>query len=156
MRHSRLKKRARTQAGFSLVEIMLALAIIAIGLIAIIGLIPQGVQSGRGAVDNTLAATIAHDTFNGIRLQAQKAWPPSTLTVPPLPLTIQQDICYDAAGTDQVDCVTSADRYFHVHLVPQLPSPGLLTVAAIVTWSAKSTVPANTNFFFTQIANYQK
>ena len=137
-------------------EIMLALAIIAIGLIAIIGLIPQGVQSGRGAVDNTLAATIVHDTFSGIRLQAQKAWPPSTLTDPPFPLTVPQNICYDAAGTNQVDCTTSADRYFRVHLVPQSPSPALLTVAATVTWSAKSSVPAYTNFFFTQIANYQQ
>jgi uncharacterized protein (TIGR02598 family) len=156
MRHTRTKTCKVNRAGFSLIEIMLALAVIAIGLIAIVGLIPRGVQASRDAADNTLAATIAHDTFNGIRLQAQKAWPPTTLSDPPLLLTGPQDICYDAAGTNQVDCITSADRYFHVHLVPQSPSAALLTVSATITWSAKSTLPANTNFFSTQIANYQQ
>jgi uncharacterized protein (TIGR02598 family) len=143
-----IKMRAGRQEGFSLVEIMLALAIMAIGLIAIIGLIPQGVQSGRGAVDNTLAATVAHDTFNDLRRQLiATPWPPSTAP---------QDICYDAVATNQLPDCTTVDRYFHIHLTSQLVSPALLAVAATVTWPAKSAVPQNTNVFFTQIANYQQ
>lgn len=156
MKQRRIKTCRVNRAGFSLIEIMLALAVIAIGLIAIVGLIPRGVQASRDAADNTLAATIMHDTFNGIRLSAQSTWPPNTSTVPPLPLTGPQDICYDAAGTNQVDCTTSVDRYFHIHLVPQSPSAALLIVGATITWSAKSVIPPNTNFFSTQIANYQQ
>jgi uncharacterized protein (TIGR02598 family) len=136
---------------------MIALALMAVGLIAIIGLIPQGVKSSRDAADNTLVATIVHDTFNGIRLQAQTAWPPSTLTAPPLLLTAPQDIFYDAAGTNQVGA-GSADRYFHVRLTPLSSQPNMLGITATITWPDKSALstPLNTNFFFTQIANYQR
>src|SRR6266850_1533954 len=137
------------QTGFSLVEVTLALAVMAIGLIAIIGMIPQGVQSSRDAADNTLVATIVHDTFNQMRLRALTGtgWPPSA-----------QNVYYDAAGTNIV--TTIPDEYFHVVVTSQLsPStPNLYVVAARVTWPDKSSMtvpPTSTNVFATQIANYQ-
>ena len=137
------------KAAFSLVEVTLALAVAAIGLVAILGLIPQGVASSRDAADNTMAATIVHDTFNQIRqqmMQPTSAWPP---------LSTPQHIYYDAAGTNQFT-LPSAGTYFDVQLVPQV-TPNLLTVTAIVTWPVKSPTakPFNTNVFFTSVANYQ-
>ena len=144
----RIKIRAFNQTAFSLVEIMLALAIMAIGLIAIIGLIPQGVKSSRDASENTLVATLVHDTFNDLRRQALKTWPPSLV-----------DTYYDAAGTNQFSA-PSVDTYYRVHLLIPQPTPTLLTISAVVTWPVKSAaplrVPPNTNFFSTQIANYQQ
>jgi uncharacterized protein (TIGR02598 family) len=135
------------RSGFSLVEIMIALGVIAIGLIAIVGLIPQGVQSARDAADNTLAATIVQDTFNQIRAQALIAWPPSILS----------SYYYDAAGTNEFNSVGPL-TFYRVQLTTAQPSPNLLTVSAMVMWpvNLSSTVnPLNTNFFFTSIANYQ-
>jgi uncharacterized protein (TIGR02598 family) len=135
--------------GFSLVEVTLAMAVMAIGLIAILGLIPQGVNSSRNAADNTLVATIVHDAFSDLRRQALTLpWPPASLSIP--------NIYYDAAGTNRV-LSTSADRYYNLLLTSQSPTPYLLTVTARVTWPDKSatSVPQNTNSFVTQIARYQ-
>ena len=146
--NSALRRSASTRA-FSLVEVTLALAIMAIGLIAIIGMIPQGVQSGRDAADNTLAATIAHDTFSEIRRYALTTWPP---TWPP---SLAADTFYDAAGTNQVP-LGSVDRYYHVHLTSQAGSvANLLVITAVVSWPAKSASPINNITNVTQIAKYQ-
>jgi hypothetical protein len=50
-----------------MVEIVLALAVAAIGLVAILGLLPQGLQASRDAADNTISATLAQDIFTTIR-----------------------------------------------------------------------------------------
>jgi len=153
---ARPTKTAVGRSGFSLVEIVIALAVISIGLIAIVGLIPQGVQSARDAADNTLAATIVQDTLSQMRLVASTpggGWPPSW------PSTWYPDAYYDAAGTNLVTS-TSADRYYHVNLNAQAsPSvANLLIVTARVTWPDKFSMPGpplNTNIFVTTIANYQ-
>ena len=54
-------------AAFSLVEVTLAIGIIAFGLIAIIGLLPVGMNSGRESVDVTHAQLVAQDVFDRIR-----------------------------------------------------------------------------------------
>jgi uncharacterized protein (TIGR02598 family) len=135
-------------SAFSLIEVTLALAIVAIGLIAIVGMLPHGIQASRDAADNTLAATIAHDELNKMRLATTMAGGP------PAPV----DIYYDASGTNSFPAgSTSPDRYFHITATPQLSAtvPNLYMVNAIVSWPAKSQAPPNTNFFATQIAVYQ-
>jgi uncharacterized protein (TIGR02598 family) len=47
--------------GFSLVEVTLAIGIIAISLLAILALVPVGLNSGREAIDATHIGLIAHD-----------------------------------------------------------------------------------------------
>jgi uncharacterized protein (TIGR02598 family) len=150
---------ATGRPAFSLVEIVIALAVISIGLIAVVGLIPQGVQSARDAADNTLAATIVQDTFNEMRLIASTSgatWTPNwnASGYPNFP-----EIYYDAAGTNQVTTLTSPDRYFHLHILaqPWPTNPNLLTLMGTMTWPDKAgvTAPLNTNYFFTTIANYQ-
>jgi Tfp pilus assembly protein PilV len=121
---------------------MVALVVISVGLIAIVGLIPQGIQSSRSAADNTLVATIVHDTFNDLRRQALTAWPP-------LGAALITD--YDVTGTNAAPPL--ADRYFHVTLNPQSTTAYLQVITATVTTRS---APASTNFFVTEIANYQK
>jgi len=151
-------------AAFSLVEVTLALAVMAIGLIAILGLIPRGVQSGRDAADNTLAATIAHDIFNAIRTQPFTAVNLSAYGYPVTPYNLSQTILppnpvyLDAAG---FSTSVAADSYFRVNLTFQpesLVTPTVLRgVTATVTWPANPGVtwPVNTNVFVTEIASYQ-
>jgi uncharacterized protein (TIGR02598 family) len=135
-----------SHSGFSLIEIVIALAVMAIGLIAIVGLIPQGVQSARDAADNTLAATIVQDDLNNLRSTALTTWPP---------LAALQNICYDAAGTNVVSCGT-ASSYFRETLNPVTTSPYLVTIVAVVSWPAQSAAPLNNITNVTTIANYQR
>ena len=48
-------------SAFSLVEITLSLGIIAFGLLAILALVPVGMQSGSAAIDDTRTALIGRD-----------------------------------------------------------------------------------------------
>ncbi len=141
---------ARRKA-FSLIEIVIALAVISLGLIAVVGLIPQGTQAARGTTDGALAATITQDTFNQMRVIASTAgggWPPSW------PSTWYPNAYYDSGGTS---LVSQAAAYYHVNLSAQSSAlvPNLVTVVAIVSWPAQSATPLNAVTNFTQIANYQ-
>lgn len=50
--------RASRSAGFSLVEISLALAVVAIALVALLGLMPSGMSNFRAALDTQIAGEI--------------------------------------------------------------------------------------------------
>jgi len=43
-------------AGFSLVEVVLALGVVAFAIVAILGIVPTGLSSSHGAQDETRAA----------------------------------------------------------------------------------------------------
>jgi uncharacterized protein (TIGR02598 family) len=60
---------ARAIAAFTLVEIVLVLAVIATALIAIIGVLPVGLDAARQAANQTVIALIFEDVHN--RLQSQ-------------------------------------------------------------------------------------
>jgi len=142
------------RSAFTLVEVTLALAVMAIGLIAILGLIPQGVQSSRGAADNTIAATIVQDTFSRIRQNVMTVtWPPT----PPWPSPITASTYYDVGGTNIE--TAAQNQYFLVQLTSSGGSePNLLVITATVTWPANSSMtalPINTKVFVTEIARYQ-
>jgi type II secretory pathway pseudopilin PulG len=60
---------AQRRAGFSLVEVTLALGVIAFALVAILGIIPTGLRSSRDAIDDTLTALIAQDLSSRLRAE---------------------------------------------------------------------------------------
>lgn len=150
------------QKGFSLVEVMIALAVIAVGLIAIVGLIPQGIQSSRSAADNTLVATIVHDVFDAVRSQPFANVDLSNrFALGFVPLTYDLTLPSSQSGTAYFDAsgfsttATSADRYYVITLNFQSVNTGLSLITATVSWPAKSATPINSSAFVTQIANYQ-
>lgn len=53
--------------GFSLVEVTLAIGVIAFALLAIFALIPVGMNSGRAAIDATRTSLIAEDVQNRVQ-----------------------------------------------------------------------------------------
>lgn len=61
------------KSGFSLVEVTLALGLVAFALIALLGLIPIGLNSGRDSIDATHAAAIAQDVFSRIKANTNSA-----------------------------------------------------------------------------------
>lgn len=148
--------------GFSLVEVMIAMGVVAIGLIAIIGLIPQGIRASRSAADNTLSATIVHDVLDAVRVSPFTSVDLSkygfTFT-PPGPYDLRSfnapiSAFFDSSGLTPA---TPQDNYYKVVLKfqPQGTLP-LSLVTATVSWPAKSASPLNNITNFTQIANYQQ
>jgi uncharacterized protein (TIGR02598 family) len=59
----------RPASGFSLVEVVVALGVIAFGLLAILGLFPTGLQSGRASIQETRANHLADQIFATFRSQ---------------------------------------------------------------------------------------
>jgi len=154
-------QRVLSSAGFSLVEVCLAVAVIAVGLLAVIGLFPQGLHAARNAADNTLSAMIVQDLMDDIRLNSTNTnFKICSYCLPPHaylgdPLTTNDIIWFDAQG----DIVPPYDTngYFRVEIIYQPdPSdiPSLYKVAATMVWPALSTAPQNTNVFVTKIASY--
>ncbi|HET6409009.1 MAG TPA: prepilin-type N-terminal cleavage/methylation domain-containing protein [Chthoniobacteraceae bacterium] len=87
------------RSGFSLTEIVFAIAIIATAMIAVLGLLPVGLNASREAADSTVVATVLEDLSNRIKGQPLRRGP---VTFSPA--------FYDAAGhfiqTDQEDPAT--------------------------------------------------
>jgi len=62
-----MKHRNRSIAAFSLVEVTLALGVAAFCLIAVLGLVPVGVQTNRNATSQTFATNILSGVVSDIR-----------------------------------------------------------------------------------------
>lgn len=85
-------------AAFSLVEVTLAIGIIAFGLLAIIGLLPVGMNSGRESVDATHAQLIAQDVFDRIRGYSTSNDSTSQFYFGPYPADTASFFFYNADG----------------------------------------------------------
>lgn len=68
MRTNQRRRGWRSRAGFSLVEVSLAIAICAVGLLALVGLLPTGMEASRRAADDSLVTTIGSDLLNWRRI----------------------------------------------------------------------------------------
>jgi uncharacterized protein (TIGR02598 family) len=166
--------RKRSDKAFSLIEVVLALAVSAIGLVAILGLLPQGLQASRDAADNTVSATLVHDIFATIRAgQFTSATNVNSLgfNLPISPVCNLQTFSSSVSGISSsyfdkagfIPATTNADFYYKVVLVfqPEIPPTApagtlaaVSTVTATVVWPALSVSPINTNVFVTKVAQY--
>jgi uncharacterized protein (TIGR02598 family) len=66
-----MKPARRNQRAFSLVEVTIALGIMAFCMVAIFGLLPTGYSSNQAAIEQTTAATIASALISDIRQAPQ-------------------------------------------------------------------------------------
>ena len=69
------------RGGFSLAEVVIALGVITVGIVAVLGVFPTALQTGHSAQDETRAAHIAQSVFGSIVASA-----PSHFTNAQLPL----------------------------------------------------------------------
>ena len=60
------------KAAFSLVEVVAAVGVVAIGIIAILGLLPSGLNSSRDTANETRAALMAQSVYTTLRTQPFK------------------------------------------------------------------------------------
>ena len=70
--------RSRAQRGFSLTETIIAVAILAIGMIFIAGVFPVGIHFTTISTERSIAAVVADEAFSKIRLHEVdfRVWPP--------------------------------------------------------------------------------
>lgn len=65
--HRRRERNPHSQAGFTMVEVMVALVVLAVGLLGIAALLLKSLQSGRTATYRTQAVNLAADLADRIR-----------------------------------------------------------------------------------------
>jgi uncharacterized protein (TIGR02598 family) len=70
MKSSMLSARCAKRLGFSLVEVVIALGVIAVAVLAILAVFPAALQTGHSAQDETRAAHIAQTIFPSLAGQA--------------------------------------------------------------------------------------
>ncbi len=70
-----ISRQASRPAGFTLVEIALAMLVISVGIVAILGLFPSGLEAGRRAENETRIALFAEDVLQGYKaLSTVRPW----------------------------------------------------------------------------------
>jgi len=78
-------RRARTRS-FSLVEVVIALGVIAVGIVGILAVFPTALQTGHSAQDETRTAHIAQSVFGSLVAGATSHF--NAVPLPPTPLSI--------------------------------------------------------------------
>lgn len=68
-----MKKHFADASGFSLVEVALSLAILAVGMTAVLALLPVGLESARQVEAETVVASVAQTAFANLATNAQSS-----------------------------------------------------------------------------------
>jgi hypothetical protein len=152
MKTSRLQN-LPTSSAFSLVEVVLAVAVVAVGLITIIGLFPQGLTSARRAMDDSFSAIIAEDTIAARRILIQTGNANIGSVAP-----ADSRRWYTPEGTVTND---PSLAMYKCEITAKKLADGLESTHVLVVWPwynadpvTKSPPPPNTNAFVTEIARY--
>lgn len=73
------RRRYQSRSAFSLVEVVLALGVISFAIVAILGVLPIGLQTGRSAQDETRASQIAGNVLSPLAGQARDVTNPNLM-----------------------------------------------------------------------------
>lgn len=123
-RSSTLTHRKRT-AGFSLVEVVLAIGVVAFAFVGIFGLLPSGMTNFRKAMDISVGATIFQKVVDDAR---QTDF--TTLTTPPP----------NSGGSATGDSFSTGMRYFDEGGDEIIPGGGLYSQSGNLTQQEKNRV----------------
>jgi len=109
----------RRQTGFSMVEVMVALVVLAIGLLGIAALYLNSLQSGRTAIYRTQAITLAADLADRIRVNrtAQAAY--GTLFAD---AEVVVGTCSTTGGCSDADLASTDLSNWKAEVAQQLPN----------------------------------
>jgi uncharacterized protein (TIGR02598 family) len=148
-----MKNNHANQNGFTLVEVTLALAVVLIGLMAVLGMVANGLKSSRSAAENCVPAMIANDIFNQCRGPYRSYVNATDLST----FRQQETRVYDINGVAVGNA--SPNRYYDTTIyyenvagVPAAQNQYVARLRVQVCWPALSTPCPNTNTFITQVA----
>ena len=119
-------------AAFSLVELVLALGIVAFCLFAVFGLMPVGMQTNRNAASQTAATNIIAAIVADLRTT-----PAAATTSPQFAITfgIDKTLYFDASG--QASISLSPDSRYRLNITWNSAPTGLNYAVVRVTWPAQ-------------------
>lgn len=152
MKQPTLKRMSVTPA-FSLIEVVLALAVVTVAMVTILGLFPQGLNSARNAIDDSLIAIIVQDTITSRRIDIQTGV--STIGASGIPSRWftpdgkETNAANASVAMFKCDVITS--------LVGGISNLENTRVRVVWPWFAVDTStksPPNTNIFVTEITRY--
>jgi uncharacterized protein (TIGR02598 family) len=149
-------RRARTRS-FSLLEVVIALGVIAVGIVGILAVFPTALQTGHSAQDETRAAHIAQSVFGSLVAQAPSQFnnvqirlsDPLTLS-PSIDLTTTSSYTLYAGNdgqlTNSAANATYAITIYTNNAVPGFTDPASANAVTVrVAWPA--TAPAANQTF---------
>jgi uncharacterized protein (TIGR02598 family) len=118
-----------TSAGFSLVEVTLALGVAAFCLIAVFGLMPVGVQTNRNATSQTAATNIIASVIADMRATTSSTSPQYGIT-----FGTAKTLYFDGAG--QFAILLGANSRYRVSITFPTSPAGLSYADVKATWPA--------------------
>ena len=131
-----MKSSIRLSAGFSLVEVTLALGVAAFCLIALFGLLPLGLQTNQNSISQTAAASVLSSVIADLR-----ATPKTSLTSPQYDITFgtAKSLYFDGEGTAVSPTDANATPRYRVTITfPANPAGAFAPtfVSLKITWPA--------------------
>ena len=152
--HSATVGRAcRTARGFSLVEVTLAIAVVAVGLVAILGLFPLGMDAVRQAADSTQLMTVGQDNLAYFQQMAADTNYYYNTTDVILPGVSHTNLTVDGIWYRMDTIVTSSG-------FSTISAGGTNMISRVqigvyrTAGSATTNGISNTNYYFTEVARY--
>src|SRR2546423_1776372 len=128
-----MSERRSERAGFSLVEVALALGIAGFCLIALMGLLPMGIKTNQTSFSQTAAATILSDVVADMRAAGKNA----TSAQYQITFGTRKDLYFDSEGGFNTALQTNS-RYRLVVTFPVLGTNPTFAICANVkiSWPA--------------------
>ena len=119
-------------AAFSLLEVVLALGVAAFSLIAVLGLLPVGVQTNRNASSQTAVSNIIATVVSDLRTT-----PAAAITSPEFAITFDaaKTLFFDASG--QASPLLSTDSRYRLNVTWNAAPTGLHYAVLKATWPAE-------------------
>lgn len=135
--------RIRMACGFNLIEVTIALAVVTIGIIGILSLLPHALDAARSATDRTVAATIVQQLIAELRGRPFDSLPSSPESY--------------SFAQDGLEVTATNPEYFRVYITTAPKNVGggsvpIRVVSATVYWRWPN--PQNSEVFVTEIARY--
>lgn len=64
----------KAKAGFSLIEISIALMVVAVGMLGVLTMFPVGLEQNQRSIEDTYAAMAAQEVFASLSMYAENNW----------------------------------------------------------------------------------
>lgn len=102
-----LNRTFKYKSGFTLIEVVFALAVLLIGLVGVLALFPVGLTASKKAGDYTTAALVAEQVIANIRSAGYNVYPAGTYALgpqgPPGFIDVDGPVDEDTSATDSDD-----------------------------------------------------